>query len=99
MYPRYPLPLPGRLAVSGLSLLGYEKKRTRVIQGRIENISAGGLALSTNQSMKVGWPVRGELVFARMPVAVPTLMSVQWSCRAPENDSPFRYLVGLRFLL
>lgn len=99
IHPRYLLRLPGSLCVSGLSLMGYEKKRKRIIQGRIENISAGGLGLLTNQSLKVGWPIRGEVIFAKMPVAVPTLMAVQWSCQAPKNDPSFRYMVGLRFLL
>ncbi len=66
------------------------------IEGRVENLSAGGLGLLTERSLTVSDLVRCELVFPQIPAAVPTLVQVRWVRQIPEGPP---YLTGLQFLI
>ncbi len=96
---RYVLAVPPRIRAAGLTLVGMENPRHGIIRGRIQDISNGGFCLLTNQRLKVGLPVRCEVAFAPTPVAVPTLMRVQWFRRSQNGEDGFRYSAGLQFLL
>ena len=79
-----------------LSPLVFPKARKRVIQGRIQNISGGGLSLLTNRLMTVSNLLQCEIIFPKTPAAIPTLTQVRW---IQKNAKGFRYRVGLQFLL
>lgn len=72
------------------------KEGQRVVQGRIRNISAGGLCLLTNRPAKESHVLRCELPLPGIPVSIPTLMQVRWTRQAPGK---LRYLIGLQFLV
>ena len=84
------------------SFIGYPlaparppQKQSDPVEGRIVDISAGGLRVATRGTLDVSVPLRSEITFPGMPTAVPTLVEVCWSQRAGDQG----FLVGLRFLL
>jgi c-di-GMP-binding flagellar brake protein YcgR len=92
--PRHPI----SSAFQGQELGGAGAANTprRSIRGKLQDISAGGLCLRTNQHVKVAQLVRASIVPADVPVGVPSLMRVCWVRRL--NKAP-RYRIGLQFLL
>lgn len=92
--PRYPI--RGKLGGLVLSSLELPDARRGAIRGGVENISAGGLCLLTDRFLAVAEPVRAELLFPEIPVAVPTLVQVRWIRKTPEGQN---YLAGLQFLI
>ncbi len=79
-----------------LTPLGSPKAGKSVIQGRIENTSAGGLCLLTNDAIKLSYLLQCEICIPNTAAAIPTLTQVRW---IQENAKGSRYRVGLRFLL
>ncbi len=93
-YPRYVV--PSRVRGRQLPPLGFPRARYSVIQGRIQNTSAGGLCLLTNGLMKVSYLLQCELSIPKTPATIPALMQVRW---VQKNAKGLRYTVGLQFLL
>ncbi len=93
-HPRYLV--PSRVRGRQLSPRGFPKTRYSVIQGRIQNTSAGGLCLLTNGLMKVSYLLQCELSIPKTPATIPALMQVRW---VQKNAKGLRYTVGLQFLL
>jgi PilZ domain len=89
-------PLVGKLRVQELSHLGFPRERERIIQGRIQGISAGGLDLLTRQLLTASSLVRGELLLPKIPIGLPVLLQVRW---VQEQSKGHRYRIGLQFLL
>jgi hypothetical protein len=79
-----------------LSSLGVPKQLRGIVQGKIQNLSAGGLCLLTGQPIKELDVVRGELVLPDVPVGIPTLMQARWVHRATKGP---RYRIGMQFVL
>jgi hypothetical protein len=66
------------------------------IRGEIPDISAGGLCLLTDDHVEVSDAVRCEIRVPSLPVAIPALMNVRWTC---PNDGHYTYRLGLQFLV
>jgi hypothetical protein len=79
-----------------LSSLGFPKRPRGIVNGKVQNLSAGGLCLLTDQPIKELHLVRGELVLPNVPVGIPTLMQARWVHRATKR---FRYRIGMQFVL
>src|SRR5215471_8545348 len=82
----------------GKKLFSFEvpKQRRGTINGKIQNLSAGGLCLLSDQPIKAFHLVRGELVLPDVPVGIPTLMQARWVHRATKGP---RYRIGMQFVL
>ena len=76
--------------------LGFPKARKRIIQGRTENIGAGGLCLLTNDALKVPYLFQSEIRIPKTAAAIPILTQVRW---VEKNAKGVKYRVGLQFLL
>src|SRR5687768_15780917 len=69
----------------------------QAMQGRIVDISEGGLCLLTRIPLKVSSPVRcNSPLSSKVPIAVPSLLQVRWAYKGPES---LEYRSGLQFLL
>jgi Tfp pilus assembly protein PilZ len=92
-YPRYPLEteLTGR----ELSLFGVTEDTKQPIRAHVEDISEGGLCVLTSKPLKLANPVQCKIPLAKIPVAVPVIMRVQWSHPVSTGSS---YRNGLQFL-
>ena len=93
-HPRYVV--PGKVSGRQLTPRGLPKARKSVIQGRMENIGAGGLCLLTNDTIKVSYLFQCEITIAKTPAAIPTFTQVRW---VEKNAKGAKYRVGLQFLL
>jgi len=90
---RYVLSAPFR--GQELSVVGT-RQSSRRFEGRIHNISAGGVKLVTSRRTKSSALIRGEFLMPNVPIGVPSLMQVRWIQRAGASS---RYEIGLQFLL
>lgn len=69
---------------------------TECVRGEIQNASAGGVCVVTEQCLKEFELIRAEIAVNNLPVSVPTLMQVRWvSCM--KNTRGHR--MGLQFLI
>lgn len=89
-------PLTRDLKIQVLPLLRSSGKKGVEIQGRVQNIGAGGLCLTTNQSLDVYRPVLCDIPLSAVPVKIPTLMEVRWT---QKNSTGDRFRIGLQFFL
>jgi hypothetical protein len=93
---RHPrLPVHTEIVGREFLLLESPQRVNETVRGRVEDVSEGGLCISTNRPLTVSFPIRCELPFADSPVPVPTLMKVQWT----REISPQLHHSGLRFLV
>lgn len=92
--PRYPF--LSKLKGRRLSRVGLPDEREGVIQGQILNISAGGLCLRADHSLKESQLVHCQLRLPEPPVEIPTLMQVRWTAKPGGKQ---KFVVGLQFLL
>ena len=92
--PRYQL--SGEFRGYPLGPLSQEQPDSSHIEGTIQNISAGGAALLTSSPVDLSTPLKTEVLFPNMPVAVTLLARPRWT--RPHPDQP-GYLTGLEFLL
>lgn len=89
-------PLTRDLKIQVLPLLRSSSKKRVEIQGRVQNIGAGGLCLTTSQPLEVYRPVLCDIPLSAVPVKIPILMQVRWAVKSSTGD---RFRVGLQFLL
>jgi hypothetical protein len=86
------------LELEGVSLpaAGSESavEAPHTIRGHVQNISAGGLCISSPSPIEVADPFRCEIRGSTLPIGIPTILQVRWA--QPESDG---YLIGLQFLL
>ena len=66
------------------------------IHGDVPDIGVGGLCLLTDNSAEVSDPFVCEILVPHVPVAIPTLLQVRWTCRNREGHS---YRLGLQFVV
>ncbi len=67
------------------------------LEGRLQNVSAGGIGLLTEQRLPVSAVVRCDLAVTEDLVPVPILMLVRWN--RERSGKPGSYICGLQFLL
>jgi hypothetical protein len=92
-YPRFEVD-----AVISIRAFDATEWSEETIEGRIVDISEGGLCLETKIPLTVSSPVRCKipLSFAKFPISVPSLLQVRWTREGPRSHE---YRSGLQFLL
>jgi c-di-GMP-binding flagellar brake protein YcgR len=94
LHPRFAF--AAQIATHQLSSPGKARTLRGVLRAKTENISAGGVCVRTNRSLKASGLVRCELRLPGTPVDVPFLAHVRWV----EKRSRFHtYRVGLQFVV
>ncbi len=68
----------------------------REIQGRIQNVSEGGVCILSSQPLPISTFVFCEIAVPDIPVPIPALMQVRWT--AKRGKEAHRYMNGLRFI-
>jgi len=68
----------------------------REVQGRIQNLSEGGICLMSSQPLPVSSFVCCEITMPDIPVSIPALMQVRWTAKRGREAN--RYIQGLRFI-
>ncbi len=66
------------------------------IQGRIQNVSQGGLCVLSTQPLPVSTFVVCEIAMPDIPASIPTLMQVRWTVK--RGKEAHHYIHGLRFV-
>ena len=74
--------------------LGHSHTQKRLREGKIQDISAGGICIITKQRLKEAQILHCELKIPAVSISIPTLMQVRWIL--PRNQ---QFRVGLQFLL
>lgn len=69
---------------------------SKEIQGRIQNVSQGGVCILSTQPLPISTYVFCEIAMPDIPVSIPSLMQVQWS--AKRGRDAHHYIQGLRFI-
>lgn len=67
------------------------------IQGRIQNMSQGGLCVLSTQPLAVSTFVVCEIALPDLPVSIPALMQVRWTVKRGGKEA-HHYIHGLRFV-
>jgi hypothetical protein len=80
-----------------ISPTGVIDTAPEIFHARIHNISEGGLGLTVDHRLNRFDLIRGEVIFPRASIGVPSLLQVRWVRR--QASSRFPYHVGLQFLL
>jgi hypothetical protein len=97
LYLRYPVSCQLRgTALTAVAAGSVQWAAPHDIRGEIPDISAGGLCLLTNDKLEVFDALRCEIRIPSMPIGIPALFNVRWSC--PERGR-YAYRLGLQFLV
>ena len=80
-----------------LSPIGDDQQPIRLLQGRVTNLSRGGMCILTNEPIALSGVVLCELSFPKLPVPIPALLNVRWSEKYTGIDGE-NHLAGLQFL-
>ena len=95
-HPRHPVhPVLGGKPIV-LSLPGTGKGRRADLSGQLQNISAGGLCLLSDQGVELHQVLRSQIPFPELAVAIPTLLYVRWIHRPTGSHA---YRLGLQFVV
>jgi PilZ domain len=68
----------------------------REIQGRIQNVSEGGVCILSSQPLPLATFVFCEIAMPDIPVPIPSLMQVRWTSKRGKDTH--HYMNGLRFI-
>ncbi len=94
-FQRYPQVLD--VQAKELSAMGEDDKPARLLQGRVTNLSRGGICILTSEPVAVSGVVLCELSFPKLPVPIPALLNVRW-CEKYSGIDGENHLAGLQFL-
>ena len=83
--------------ITPLPHLGPAKSKSKAIEGRIHNISDGGMCVSTPRPLPKPTLLRCEIAICDSSIRFATLMQVRWIER--QKLPLDRFLSGLAFLL
>jgi len=89
-------PFTAQLELNQLSAAGKPRLSARVLHGKTENISSGGVCVGAKQPLKSSNLVRCELRLPGVPARIPFLAQVRWTEKR-SGANPFR--AGLRFVV
>lgn len=67
----------------------------REVQGRIQNLSQGGICIMSSQPLPVATFFCCEIAMPDIPVSIPALMQVRWTAKRGREAN---YINGLRFV-
>jgi len=76
-----------------LSPLGRSHTQKRLLEGRIQDISAGGICIIAKRHLKEAQIVHCDFKIPGVSISIPTLMQVRWIL--PRNR---QFRIGLQFL-
>jgi hypothetical protein len=93
---RFRLHKPVRLYGCSLPLVAGPSGTSRVVDGRVQNISSGGLCLLAQKRLKLSELLVGEIAVPGTRASIPTLLQVRW---LRKNSFGPGYHAGLRFVL
>jgi hypothetical protein len=79
-----------------LPLIAEPTVKTRVVEGKVQNVSSGGLCLLAQTPLKVSEMVVGEIVVPGTQASIPTLLQVRWLRKNPRGK---QYSAGLHYIL
>jgi hypothetical protein len=87
------------LEVHAKSLLSAETKGAlpKEFEGRIHNLSNGGLCILSSSPLQADTFVCCSLAVPDTPVLIPTLMQVRWTVK--QGQKPPTYISGLKFVV
>lgn len=74
-----------------------EAPEVETVQGRVQNISQGGVCVVTSSPIETSSVLRCEIAISDVPLRVPTLMRVRWTHK--HNAMPETFISGLESLL
>jgi hypothetical protein len=93
--PRFPLILDIKMReLTQLLLSQHQQQRT--VLGRLQNLSRGGLCISTEEGLDGAGMIVCEIVVPELPVPIPVITNVRWS--EPRVNGAHGQLYGLQFL-
>jgi hypothetical protein len=69
---------------------------SREFQGRLQNVSQGGICMMSSQPLPVATFCSCEISMPDIPVSIPALMQVQWTSK--RGRDAHHYISGLRFV-
>lgn len=94
-YPRFPQVL--EVHARSLSSIPHGLTLSEMdCQGRIQNVSDGGMCLLSPQPLPAATFVLCAISLPDTPVAIPTLMQVRWTSR--RGHKSVNFISGLRFV-
>lgn len=79
-----------------ISAVSSPHESTRSFQGRLQNLSRGGLCILTDQRLKNMGIAVCEIVVPELPVPIPVLTNVRWS--EERSNGGYGVLYGLQVL-
>ena len=94
VYPRFPLILDIRMRELVQLFSQYQPQRT--VLGRLQNLSRGGLCISTEECLDGASMIVCEIVVPELPVPIPVITNVRWSEQRVNGAHGQFY--GLQFL-
>ena len=68
----------------------------REVQGRIQNLSQGGVCILSSQPLPVSTFFFCEIAVPDIPVPIPALTQVRWNMKRGKDT--LHYISGLRFI-
>ena len=93
-HPRFPQVLD--VHARSLSSVHSTPMPEKEFDGRVQNLSAGGVCILSSLPLPASSFVRCDIAMPDIPVAIPTLMQVRWT--AKRGHKTLNYLSGLRFI-
>jgi hypothetical protein len=94
VHQRFPTTL--EIQVHEISAVSSPHESTRTIQGRLQNLSRGGLCILTDQRLNDMGIAVCEIVLPELPVPIPVLTNVRWS--EERSNGGYGVLYGLQIL-
>ncbi len=79
-----------------LPLIAEPTAKTRVVDGKIQNVSSGGLCLLAQGPLKVSEMLVGEIAVPGTQASIPTLLQVRWLRKNPRGK---QFSAGLHYVL
>ncbi len=93
--PRFNLQDSVRLQGWNLPLIAKPNVKSRV-EGKVENVSSGGLCLVATSPLKISEMLVGEIAVPGTQATIPTLLQVRWLEKGSRGS---QYRAGLNYVL
>ncbi len=94
--PRFELQDSVSLHGWNLPLIAQPTAKSRVVEGRVQNVSSGGLCLLAQAPLRVSEMLVGEIAVPGTQASIPTLLQVRWLRKNPRGAN---FTAGLHYVL
>jgi hypothetical protein len=94
--PRFELQDSVSLHGWNLPLIAQPTSKTRLVEGRVQNVSSGGLCLLAQAPLRVSEMLVGEIALPGTQASIPTLLQVRWLRKNPRGA---KFSAGLHYVL